>query len=221
MNNCNVSDFTKQLEEMREEYDGDPLRKSDLNPDPIIQFSEWLNFAKKEGIADPNACVLSTVDKNSAPMARAVLLKGLEGENFIFYTNYKSRKARHMDRNPSVVMHFPWFSIERQVVVSGVVEKIESSQSDEYFHSRPLLSRLGALASEQSMPLDSRESLEKSFLSVREKWGDKPERPNHWGGYSLAPTKIEFWQGGPNRLHDRFIYERISPGLWEINRYYP
>ena len=171
---------------MREEYEGTPLRKNDLNSCPFVQFSAWLLDAQKEKIPDPNACSLCTVDSDSKPMSRAVLLKGIEEEKFIFYTNYNSRKAKHLMENPYATMHFPWFSIERQVVVAGRVSKVAEDKSEEYFNSRPSMSKLGAWASLQSKPLESREALEESFVKAREKWGDQPPKPPHWGGFALA-----------------------------------
>ena len=206
---------------MREEYKGTPLRKADMNSCPFSQFSSWLLDAQNEKIPDPNACSLCTVDQDSKPMSRAVLLKGLEEEQFIFYTNYKSRKARHLEQNPHATMHFPWFSIERQVIVAGRVTKLTTDQSEEYFNSRPSMSKLGAWASQQSEPLASREALEESFLKAREKWGENPPKPPHWGGFALEPESIEFWQGGPSRLHDRFIYSMNSDQSWSMNRFYP
>ena len=217
-----MTDITQQLQNMREEYEGTPLRKADLNECPFAQFSSWLKEAQYTGVPDPNACSLGTVDEENKPMARAVLLKGLEDEKFTFYTNYNSRKAIHLKSNPFATMHFPWFSMERQVVVAGRVEKLAIDKSEEYFKSRPLLSRLGAWASQQSKLLDSRETLERAFLDARDKLGENPEKPEHWGGFALEPESIEFWQGGPSRLHDRFIY-RLSEGNghWNIERYYP
>ncbi len=206
---------------MREEYDGTPLRKADLNACPFTQFSAWLNEANQANVPDPNACSLCSVDEENRPMARAVLLKGMEKGKFIFYTNYQSRKAKQLENNPCATMHFPWFSMERQVVVSGKVEKVDSAVSEEYFRSRPLMSKLGAWASRQSEELDSRETLERSFLEAREKWGEDPPKPTHWGGYSLCPDSIEFWQGGPSRLHDRFIYQQDSVTDWSIQRHFP
>ena len=216
-----MTDLTQQLQDMREEYKGTPLRKADMNSCPFSQFSAWLLDAQNEKIPDPNACSLCTVDQDSKPMSRAVLLKGLEEEQFIFYTNYKSRKARHLEQNPHATMHFPWFSIERQVIVAGRVTKLTTDQSEEYFNSRPSMSKLGAWASQQSEPLASREALEESFLKAREKWGENPPKPPHWGGFALEPESIEFWQGGPSRLHDRFIYSMNSDQSWSMNRFYP
>ena len=216
-----MTDLTQQLQDMREEYDGTPLRKADMDACPFAQFSNWLLDAQKAKVPDPNACSLATVDSESKPMARAVLLKGLEEEKFTFYTNYNSRKAKHLEGNPYATMHFPWFSMERQVVVSGRVEKVAVGQSVEYFQSRPLMSKLGAWASRQSKSLDSRETLERSFLEAREQQGEQPAKPDHWGGYALEPVLIEFWQGGQSRLHDRFIYELGENGHWNIQRFYP
>lgn len=216
-----MTDLTQQLQDMREEYEGTPLRMDDLNSSPFIQFSTWLLDAQNERIPDPNACSLCTVDQDSKPMSRAVLLKGLEEEKFIFYTNYKSRKAKHLEQNPNATMHFPWFSLERQVVVLGRVTKLAIEKSEDYFNSRPAMSKLGAWASQQSEPLESREALEESFLKAREKWGENPPKPPHWGGFALEPESIEFWQGGPSRLHDRFIYSINPDQSWSVNRFYP
>ncbi len=205
---------------MREHYDQPPLRRADLSASPFIQFSKWLEDAVKAQVYDPNACSLATVDGEGRPVSRAVLLKALEDEQFVFYTNYQSRKSSHLENNPNTCMHFPWFALQRQVIVTGMVEKIETGQAEEYFMSRPLESRLGAWASAQSEEVDSRESLERSYLEMQEKFGDNPPKPTHWGGYALLPESIEFWQGGPSRLHDRFMY-RLEKGEWTIQRLNP
>jgi pyridoxamine 5'-phosphate oxidase len=206
---------------MREEYDSAPLRKSDLRKCPLEQFSLWMDEASGAGIPDSNACSLATTDENSQPVARAVLLKGLEDGCFVFYTNFKSRKSAHLTASPFASMHFPWFAMQRQVTVTGKVAKIEESKADEYFLSRPHLSKLGAWASKQSEALDSRETLEKAFLDAREKFGADPPRPPHWGGFALKPETIEFWQGGPHRLHDRFLFERSQGESWGMKRLHP
>lgn len=215
-----MNDFNQSLQDLRESYDRVPLRRSHLSPDPFVQFEQWMQEAVDAGVYDPNACSLATVDQSGGPTARAVLLKGLENGKFVFYSNYNSRKAGHLLSNPKVSMHFPWFSMQRQVAVLGEVSRVEDSLAEEYFQSRPLLSRIGAWASEQSKPLDNRESLEKSFLEALEKYGEHPPRPPHWGGYYLSPHSVEFWQGGPNRLHDRFLYQ-LSEELWKITRLNP
>ena len=215
-----MSSITDDLHAMREHYDQTPLRRVDLNSCPFGQFSKWLEDAVKAGIYDPNACSLATVDGEGRPVSRAVLLKALENEQFVFYTNYESRKSSHLDQNPNTCMHFPWFALQRQVVVTGKVLKIEAKRAEEYFNSRPLESRLGAWASRQSEQLDSREALEKAYLEMQEKFGDSPPKPLHWGGFALIPETIEFWQGGPSRLHDRFIYN-LEDNHWNIQRLNP
>ena len=211
-----------ELQAMREHYDQDVFRRKDLNSCPYVQFSTWLSDAVEKKIYDPNAFSLATVDSDGRPFARAVLLKGMEEGGFTFYTNYKSRKASHLEKNPNACIHFPWFALQRQVVVTGLVSKLGEQVAEDYFRSRPTLSKLGAWASQQSQEVDSRESLEKAFLKAKEKWGEDPPKPPHWGGFSLFPDSIEFWQGGPNRLHDRFIYSRRKDGEnWEIKRLNP
>jgi len=144
----------------------------------------------------------------------------LEDEQFVFYTNYQSRKSSHLDQNPNTCMHFPWFALQRQVIVTGKVEKIDADRAEEYFLSRPLESKLGAWASRQSERVDSRESLEKTYLEMQEKFGDNPPKPPHWGGFALIPETIEFWQGGPSRLHDRFMYS-LENNHWTVQRLNP
>ena len=217
----NVSDWNEQLREMREEYDSTPLRKSDLKECPIEQFSLWLKDASDAGVPDSNACSLATVDEESRPVDRAILLKGMEGGRFVFYTNFNSRKATQLINSSSASMHFPWFALQRQVMITGKVAKFEESKTEEYFRSRPYFSKLGAWASMQSEPLDSRETLEKAFIEAREKYGDDPPRPPYWGGLALKPETVEFWQGGPHRLHDRFLFERVEPNGWSVRRLYP
>lgn len=215
-----MTDFNQCLQDLRESYDQQPLRRADLSADPFVQFEQWMQEAIDAKIYDPNACSLATVDSDGRPSARAVLLKGLEDGRFVFYSNYNSRKGSHLLDNPNVSMHFPWFPMQRQVTVLGDVARVKDSLAEEYFHSRPYLSQIGAWASDQSKPLDSRETLEKSFLAAKEKFGENPPKPPHWGGYSLQPRSIEFWQGGPNRLHDRFLYELVEE-QWKITRLNP
>ena len=216
-----MTDWNEQIRAMREEYDSAPLRKSDLRNCPLEQFSLWMSEASGAGIPDSNACSLATTDEDSKPVARAVLLKGLEDGCFVFYTNFNSRKSGQLTASPFASMHFPWFAMQRQVTVTGKVAKIEDSKADEYFITRPYFSQLGAWASKQSEALDSRETLEKAFLDAREKFGADPPRPPHWGGFALKPETIEFWQGGPHRLHDRFLFERGEGESWEMRRLYP
>ena len=215
-----MSSITEDLHAMREHYDQPPLRRADLSGCPFEQFSKWLEDAVKAEIYDPNACSLATVDGEGRPVSRAVLLKALEDEQFVFYTNYQSRKSSHLDQNPNTCMHFPWFALQRQVIVTGRVEKIGADRAEEYFLSRPLESKLGAWASRQSERVDSRESLEKTYLEMQEKFGDNPPKPPHWGGFALIPETIEFWQGGPSRLHDRFMYS-LENNHWTVQRLNP
>ena len=215
-----MSSITEDLHAMREHYDQPPLRRADLSGCPFEQFSKWLEDAVKAEIYDPNACSLATVDGEGRPVSRAVLLKALEDEQFVFYTNYQSRKSSHLDQNPNTCMHFPWFALQRQVIVTGKVEKIDANRAEEYFLSRPLESKLGAWASRQSERVDSRESLEKTYLEMQDKFGDNPPKPPHWGGFALIPETIEFWQGGPSRLRDRFMYS-LENNHWTVQRLNP
>ena len=215
-----MSSITEDLHAMREHYDQPPLRRADLSGCPFEQFSKWLEDAVKAEIYDPNACSLATVDGEGRPVSRAVLLKALEDEQFVFYTNYQSRKSSHLDQNPNTCMHFPWFALQRQVIVTGKVEKIGADRAEEYFLSRPLESKLGAWASRQSERVDSREALEKTYLEMQDKFGDNPPKPPHWGGFALIPETIEFWQGGPSRLHDRFMYS-LENNHWTVQRLNP
>ncbi len=215
-----MNEISDQLRSMREQYDRKPLRRADLDACPLAQFANWLQDAVEAEVYDPNACSLSTVDLELRPLSRAVLLKGIEDGEFVFFTNFNSRKARNLAVNPNACMHFPWFSLQRQVTVLGEVAKVAEEDAEEYFQSRPYQSRLGAWASDQSEELESREVLENEFLRFREKFGEEPPKPPHWGGFRLCPQSIEFWQGGPNRLHDRFLYEREKKG-WSLRRLNP
>ena len=215
-----MNDFNQSLQDLRESYDQEPLRRADLADDPVVQFEKWMKEAVEAKVYDPNACSLATVDAKGRPSSRAVLLKGMEDGKFVFYSNYNSRKAAHLAGNPHVSMHFPWFSMQRQVTILGETSKVPEHLAEDYFQSRPYLSQIGAWASQQSQPLENRETLEQSFLAAREKYGENPPRPPHWGGYYLYPRSIEFWQGGPNRLHDRFLYQRMDK-QWKINRLNP
>ena len=215
-----MNSISDKLHGLRENYDSAPLRKSDMSLCPVEHFSLWLEDAVNARVYDPNACTLSTVDSSGHPVARAVLLKGIDDGDFVFYTNFNSRKASHLKGNPNACLHFPWFALQRQAVVTGAVERVEDGLAEEYFRSRPLSSKLGAWASEQSQELDSRETLETAFLEAKERWGDDPPKPPHWGGFRLRAASIEFWQGGPSRLHDRFFYERQVDG-WKMKRLNP
>ncbi len=190
--------------------------------DPITQFRQWFDGAIKAGIAMPEAMTLATCTREGKPSGRLVLLKQVDERGFVFFTNYKSVKARDLDGNPFAALVFYWPQLERQVRVEGKVGRTSGAESDEYFQSRPRESQIGALASPQSQRIESREVLEQRFSELNELYRERPvERPDHWGGYRLEPARIEFWQGRPSRLHDRILYERQSDDTWSIERLAP
>ena len=195
--------------------------KAGADPNPIQQFRLWFDEAIEAGIPETDAMTLATATSGGNPSARIVLLKSFDERGFVFYTNYQSRKAKELAENPRVSLLFYWMQIKRQVRVEGVVEKVSAEESDRYFNSRPLGSRIGAWASEQSRPVQNREQLEKSFEAYRAKFGEQVPRPPHWGGYRVKPSRIEFWQGRDNRLHDRLRFTLQDDGSWLIERLAP
>lgn len=201
--------------------DHPPLERADLHDDPIRQFERWFSEALASGIAEANGFVLSTVSADGQPSQRAVLLKYFDADGFVFYTNYDSRKAQEIAANPRVSMHFPWFALQRQVKIEGSVEKVSREQTLKYFLSRPKGSQLGAWTSPQSQVISSRQLLMQQWERIKAKFahGDIP-LPDFWGGYRIRPHAIEYWQGQPNRLHDRFLYTRSANG-WTIDRLAP
>ena len=216
-----MSEANEELSQMRKDYRLGAFRRKDLNECPLEQFSEWMTEVKAAGTTEPNACTLATSSGTAKPSTRSVLLKGIQNGHFLFFTNFGSRKARELKENPQAVLHFPWWSMQRQVTVEGSVDLLDEKSSEEYFHSRPLESRLGAWASRQSEVIDSRESLEKAFEEMVERFGEAPPKPPFWGGFRLRPETIEFWQGRTGRLHDRFRYERTEENTWAIERLSP
>jgi pyridoxamine 5'-phosphate oxidase len=206
--------------ELRQEYMRSGLSEADADSDPLRFFARWLREAVDAALPLPNAMTLATVTLEGAPDARIVLLKGLERGGFAFYTNYRSRKARELDARPAACLVFQWSELERQVRIEGAVEKVSAAESDEYFASRPLGARLSAWASPQSELIASRRDLERLLDEARERHGERPPRPPHWGGYRVMPQTIEFWQGRADRLHDRLLYTRAG-SAWRIERLAP
>lgn len=210
------------LEQFRREYLQGGLRRNDLPDDPFVLFAAWQQQAIESGLVDPTAMALATVDADGQPSQRIVLLKNLDERGFVFYTNYQSRKAREMAGNAKVALLFPWHVMERQVRVCGAVEKVSMLESAKYFASRPRDSQLAAWASQQSSSLSSRQLLLGQLARMREKFGNgEVPLPDFWGGYRVIPHEIEFWQGGGNRLHDRFQYRRQPDDGWDIKRLAP
>ena len=208
------------LAALRQEYMRAGLHEKSVAPDPFTQFGDWFDDALRSGIALPNAMTLATATTKGRPSARTVLLKGFDTRGFVFYSNYLSRKGRDLEENPQAVLHFCWGELERQIAIEGRVERVSAAESDEYFARRPLGSRLSALISPQSETVSSREFLEASLEEASKRWRDSPPRPQHWGGYRLAPESFEFWQGRKDRLHDRLCY-RIAGSAWKIERLAP
>jgi pyridoxamine 5'-phosphate oxidase len=207
--------------QLRVSYEIGELTESDLRHDPIAQFGIWLEDAVNKNMPEPNAFVLSTVGVNQAPSSRTVLLKSFDEKGFVFFTNYQSKKAQQMMVNPQVAMNFVWLPLHRQVIVEGEVSKISRAESELYFKTRPISSQLGAWTSPQSQELASREVLEKWAKDFSEKFSSEIPTPEFWGGYLIRPNLIEFWQGRPSRLHDRFRYTRSNDENWQLKRIAP
>lgn len=205
--------------DLRQTYDKGVLLESQAAASPFDQFTLWFDQALAAAVPEPNAMTLATVDASGQPSARTVLIKNFDARGFVFFTNYDSRKGHDLAAEPRASLLFFWQPLERQVRIEGTVEKVSEAESDAYYESRPVGSRLGAWASPQSQPT-TRGALEANEHRYREQFGDDPPRPPHWGGYRLVPHALEFWQGRPSRLHDRLRY-RLTDGQWVIERLAP
>jgi pyridoxamine 5'-phosphate oxidase len=210
------------IADLRRDYAHATLNEGDVAADPIAQFTRWFDEAVKAEVLEPNAMTLATATPDGAPSARVVLVKGVDERGFVFYTDYRSRKGEELAANPRAALVFYWGELERQVRVVGPVSRVSTAESERYYRSRPLKSRLGAWASEQSRVLPSRAPLEARMQELTERHADgDPPLPAHWGGFRVAPTEVEFWQGRRSRLHDRLRYRRGEGGRWVIERLSP
>jgi pyridoxamine 5'-phosphate oxidase len=210
------------IADIRRDYTLGGLHRADLMPDPVKQFQKWLDEAIEAEVLEPTAMTLATVNKAGRPSTRVVLLKRLDERGFVFFTNYRSAKARDLAGNARAALNVYWHELERQVAICGAASKVSRPESNKYFKSRPLGSRLAAWASNQSEVIPDREFLENKLAKVEERFPDgKVPTPPYWGGYVIKPETIEFWQGGGNRLHDRFRYIRLRGGRWLIERLSP
>ena len=208
------------IAQLRKNYTFGQLSETEVSPNPLDLFQVWFDQAVKAECPEPNSMTLATADSAGNPSARIVLLKGADTAGFTFFTNYESQKGKELAARPHAALLFHWHELERQVRIKGLVERVSPAESDEYFHSRPAASRIGAWASPQSSEIPNREFLEEAEKRFAADFGDKPPRPEHWGGYRLQPTEIEFWQGRPSRLHDRIHYQ-LDGAQWRITRLAP
>ena len=209
------------IADLRKSYELSELAESAASSDPLKQFEQWLAEAIAAQVPEPNAMTLATVGSDLRPSTRIVLIKGLDARGPVWFTNYQSRKGVEVAGNPYAALQFHWVEMERTVRIEGVVEKISSEESDAYYHSRPLGSRISAWASPQSEVVASRDMLEAREAEFKNKFGDSPPRPPHWGGYRLKPDNWQFWQGRPSRLHDRLRYTLQADGAWSLERLAP
>ena len=205
----------------REEYGRTRLSAKEMLADPLKQFEQWFQAAESANVKEPNIMTLSTVDHDGQPTIRVVLMKEVNSQGIVFFTNFKSRKGREMEESPKVALNFFWQDMERQVRFDGTASKIPDEMSDQYYQTRPIGSQLGAWVSDQSTEIPSRSYLEERLEHYKNKFKDQSiPRPPHWGGYQVKPTQVEFWQGGPDRLHDRILYTFIDDH-WELQRLAP
>lgn len=205
-----------------EDYGQEPLEENQLFADPMEQFRSWLIAAEESGIYEPNAFVLSTVTASNAPSSRTVLLKGIEENGLVFFTNFASRKGQAIEKNPHVSAVFGWYSIYRQVLIEGTVERISENESEDYFHSRPHDSQVAAWSSMQSKPIESRAKLDEQFDEALKRFENQVvPKPDYWGGYRIIPSRIEFWKGRSNRMHDRIAFTSSGNAEWSVQRLQP
>lgn len=209
------------IADLRKDYSRASLSESDVAADPMEQFKKWFDEALTAEVPEANAMSLATVDANGRPSSRIVLIKEFDHRGFSWFTNYESRKGHELHQNQQAALLFHWIGLERQVRIEGRVERISAEENDAYFHSRPLGSRIGAIASSQSEPVASREALEMRYAAAEAQHGEHPLRPAHWGGYRLVPDYIEFWQGRSSRLHDRIVFKLQADGSWHKQRLQP
>lgn len=213
----------EDIENLRKEYSASTLDVGDVNEDPLLQFGNWFGEAMAAQLPEPNAMILATSTPDGMPSARTVLLKAADEQGFVFYTNYESRKGKVLERNPRAALVFLWLELQRQVRVEGLIEKVGREESEAYFISRPKGSQIGAWVSPQSQPIAGRDILEAKTIELERQYAGAeylPLPPN-WGGFRVRPTLLEFWQGRPNRLHDRIQYTLLEKGKWKIERLAP
>jgi pyridoxamine 5'-phosphate oxidase len=213
--------MSDKLSDLRKSYEKGELDERQAHDEPLSQFGNWFEHARSAHVPEPNAMTVATVGADGRPSTRVVLIKDFDARGIVWYSNYESRKGRELAVHPFAALQFHWVELERVVRIEGTVEQVDAAESDEYFNSRPLASRIGAWASPQSQPIASRATLVARAAEFGLKFGLHPPRPPHWGGYRLVPDRWEFWQGRPSRLHDRLVYTRGDSGNWTRQRLAP